>query len=412
MKNISSLLSAASFGVTFAAIFTCIVILAFVVMIVLLWWVDIKKKPINALFKAMKKGIFNAFDKVNDFFTAGSTVKTIYQDKTLNYSGTEFLPVPTKAPTDKYTYEFVGWDKNGVDQNGNFVVRAIYLQRVIKCYVNVFDDDKATLLKSLVVEYGAGANLSELNPKKPETKEFSYEFVGWDKDITAFYGNTNVCAVYKAIPKKYSYTFFDEDGQTIVSQGTALYGTPIISPSAPQKESTDKVVYEFAGWKNYNEGMLLTKDYSFVAMFEKRAIDKEVASSVIKADGTVVRSAKPEQKQTAPLYSEIKKVNATEPKEEDFLHGSVGAQIASNLKKEHSAQETVEPKQTTQSTIQSSAIVLTPNEKNDEIHQKIQLVSNKDAMKIDNQPKEDEKSDDDVFNNMVVNVNRVRIKKK
>ena len=40
---------------------------------------------------------------------------------------------------------------------------------------------------------------------KPDTKEFSYEFIGWDKDIDAFYKHENVYAVYKAIPKKYTY---------------------------------------------------------------------------------------------------------------------------------------------------------------------------------------------------------------
>ena len=31
-------------------------------------------------------------------------VKTVYSDKTQNYSGTEFLPIPTKAPTNQYSY--------------------------------------------------------------------------------------------------------------------------------------------------------------------------------------------------------------------------------------------------------------------------------------------------------------------
>ena len=52
------------------------------------------------------------------------------------------------------------------------------------------------------MEYGSGINLSELKPHKNETKEFVYEFVGWDKNIDAFYNDEKVYAVYNAIPKK------------------------------------------------------------------------------------------------------------------------------------------------------------------------------------------------------------------
>lgn len=332
MKNMSSFLASSNPGLTFSIVFTIVVVLMFLVFVLFLWWVDVKKKPLRELWITIKKGIGTFFDKVFGAFTVNRTVKTVYSDKSLNYSGTEFLPIPTKAPTDKFTYEFVGWDKNAVDQNGNFVVRAIYLQRVIKCYINVYDDDKTSLLKSFVVEYGAGVNLENLTPTKPETKEFSYEFVGWDKDITAFYGNTNVCAVYKAIPKKYSYTFFEEDGNTVISQGTALYGTPIIAPAAPQKEANGTDVYEFVGWKNYNEGMLLTKDCSFVATYAKREVDGEGQASIIKPDGTIVRGVK-KLAQTAPA-EKIAYVAKPEVKPQSFdtdkneiLHGSVGSQI-------------------------------------------------------------------------------------
>ncbi len=416
MKNMSAFLAAASFGVTFAIVFTIVVVIAFIAVIVLLWWVDVKKKPVKEFWKAIGRGFYKFFDKIYEFFTVNSTVKTVYSDKSLNFSGTEFLPVPTKAPTDKYTYEFVGWDKNGVDQNGNFVVRAIYLQRVIKCYINIYDDDKATLLKSAVVEYGAGVNLDNLKPSKPETKEFSYEFVGWDKDITAFYGNTNVCAVYKAIPKKYTYTFFDEDGKTVVSQGTAIYGTPIICPAAPQKESTDKVVYEFAYWKNYSEGMLLTKDCSFVALYEKQDIDTEVASSVIKTDGTIVRAKKQEKKPIATsIYSEHKPETTTKSKldNDDYLNSSVNSQLMSHLKPETTKEK--ETKNLVQETADGTKILHPAQD--EEIHQKIQLVTSKEAKKIESEQPAKQKTnntqkseDDELLKNMVVN--RIRIKKK
>lgn len=302
MVNTSAYL-AASFGVTFAVVFTVICTLIFSAVVVCFWWVDVKKKPLKQLFAYIKKGLWTVCEKVGELFTYNNTVKTVYSDKSLNYSGTEFLPIPTKAPTNQYTYEFVGWDKNGVDEKGNIVVRAIYLQKVIQCYINVFDDDKTTLLKSAVCEYGAGVNLSDLHPTKPDSKEFSYEFVGWDKETTAFYKNENVYAVYNAIPKKYTYKFVEEDGETIISQGTAIYGTPITPPSAPNKISKGDGVYEFASWKGFSEGMLLTKDSVFVAEYVAKPVGGLGSSSIIKTDGEKIRVV-PEIKLTPDEDSE------------------------------------------------------------------------------------------------------------
>lgn len=428
---------ASNAGLTFSIILTVLVVIAFSVFIVILWWVDAKKRPVKELWRIIKKGIYNFFDKIFSAFTVNKSVKTVYSDKSMNYSGTEFLPIPTKAPTDKFTYEFVGWDKNAVDQNGNFVVRAVYLQKVIKCYVNVYDDDKTSLLKSFVVEYGAGVNLDDLTPSKPETKEFSYEFVGWDKDISAFYGNTNVCAIYKAIPKKYSYTFFEEDGKTVVSQGNALYGTPVIAPTAPQKETNGADVYEFVGWKNYTEGMLLTKDCTFVALYAKREIDDVGQSSIIKPDGTIIRGVK-KLVQAEPV-EKVTIVAKTEEKEEmiennanDFLHGSVNSQISPV---EQKAEEPVEEKPVQVEVVQKTEpvevqkphrvldarTIIAQNQpdyaegQDPEVHQHIELVSNKRAVKIDDNKNVQKTSnsneqnvEDRVLQNLVVN--RVKIK--
>ena len=277
---------------TFVILTTVLVVLLLLFAIFFIWWVETKKKPMKEFWKMVGAKFYSFFESIYDVFYSNAEVKTVYSDKSLNYSGTEFLPIPTKAPTNQYSYEFIGWDKNGVDENGNTVVRAIYLQKVAKCYVNVYDDDKSTLLGSYEVEYGAGLALSELKPSKPETKEFSYEFVGWDKNTDAFYKNENVYAVYNAVPKKFKYEFLEEDGKTVVSQGNAIYGTPINAPQPPKKESEDvNGVYEFAGWKNYEENMLLTKDCQFIATYKLVPIGGTGSSSIIKTDseGEVVQ---------------------------------------------------------------------------------------------------------------------------
>ncbi len=273
-----------NFGVTFAVTFSVCVLVIFILTMFFMWWVDVKKRTIKSFFVGIKNGIFKACEVVNDFF-ANEKVKTVYSDKTLNFSGTEFLPIPSKEPNDKFTYEFVGWDKCGFDAQGNVVVKAIYLQKTKKIIVNVYDDDKATQLKSFEIDFGAGIDLTGLCPEKPETKEFSYEFAGWDKDIKAFYKNENVYAVYRAIPKKFTYTFFDEDKETIVSQGTAIYGTPIFAPPSPVKQNENGQVFRFSYWRNFKDDMILTKDCYFVAQYQSSPESSVFGSTVVDISG-------------------------------------------------------------------------------------------------------------------------------
>ena len=430
MVKIQNLLSAFNIK-TFVVITTVLVAVLLVTAIFFIWWVETKKKPMKEFWKIVGQKFYNFFESIYDLFYSNGEVKTVYSDKSLNYSGTEFLPIPTKAPTNQYSYEFIGWDKNGVDENGNTVVRAIYLQKVTKCYVNVYDDDRMTLLGSYEVEYGAGLALNDLNPTKPESKEFSYEFIGWDKNIDAFYKNENVYAVYNAVPKKYKYEFVEENGQTVVSQGVAIYGTPISAPNTPKKESEDasKAVYEFVGWKGFEEGMVLTKDERFVANYKLTPVGGTGSSSIIKTnkDGEVVKvvneaSLAPQEHSEHAEIQRARVVNSmrfdtpqdtinqkvTEVKigQTGVIHKKNGAFIQLNDTSEVEKFQKI-------NTGEHKANV------DNEVHQKIQLMTVKktaDVKKVQDEvitikpkaPKKD-KEKDDYFGNMMVN--KIKINK-
>ncbi len=288
MLNTNSILASSTMNILVIS-FSVLTVLFFLGAILFICWVDTKKRPFKEFMKVIGDKFAYGWGEFCRLFKFSGQVKTVYSDKTLNYSGTEFLPIPTKAPTNQYTYEFVGWDKNGIDENGNTVVRAIYLQKVTVCKVTVFDADKSTLLGTYDVEYGSGLNLSELKPHKNDTREFTYEFVGWDKDTDAFYKDEKLYAVYNAIPKKFTYKFIEDDGETVVSEGSAIYGTPIVPPSAPKKEPTERGLYEFAGWKGFENNSILTRDIQFYATYDFKPFGKEGSSSIIKNDGETLK---------------------------------------------------------------------------------------------------------------------------
>ena len=279
-------------------------------------------------------------------------------------------------------------------------------------------------MHSAVVEYGAGVNLADLHPEKPDSKEFSYKFVGWDKDTNAFYKNENVYAVYNAIPKKFTYKFIDEDGETVISQGTAIYGTPIIAPNAPKKDSSTDEVNEFSGWKNYTEGMLLTKDIVFFAEYTKKHVGGIGTSSIIKTEGENVRVV------------EESKLS----KEEDLAQDDIKLnRLASAIKfdagsKQETAVAEIRHSSGTGVIRKKAGMVIEQNQtakfqainsserqtvSDGEVHQKIQLMTIKKTADVENtnskiikiKPKpEKEPEEDELLKNMMIN--KIKIDKK
>lgn len=431
MLNTNSLLLSSALTVL-TVLLSVFTVLFLIVVVLFIWWVDTKKRPFKEFLQIVWDKIVLVWSEITNALTDWfkDNVKTVYSDKTLNYSGTEFLPVPTKAPTNQYTYEFVGWDKNGIDENGNIVVRAIYLQKVTVCNISVFDADKTTLLGTYNVEYGSGVNLGDLKPHKNETKEFTYEFVGWDKNTDAFYGDEKIYAVYNAVPKKYTYKFFEEDGKTVVSEGNAIYGTPIVAPVAPKKEPTDKGLYEFAGWKGYELNTILTKDMSFYASYEFRPFGGVGSSSIIKTDGEEVKIV--EETKLTPeedsSHEEIKKtlnaeavgfdakVNGVENKHEvtEIKLGQTGV-----IRKRQGG--FVQMNDTNAEKFKRINTGEATGNTDKDVHQKIQLMTIKKSTEVEPvkteeqkvitiKPKKDSISENDILNNIMIN--KIKIEKK
>ena len=124
-------------------VFLCVAVLTAIFVALFVWWVEKKKKQGIGFFAAIFGSIYNAIDNFHNIVT-GNRVKTVYSNKKRCYSGTENLEVPKKASTEQFDYEFVGWEKCGMDNDGKPVLSPIFLAHVKKLAVNVFDDDKET----------------------------------------------------------------------------------------------------------------------------------------------------------------------------------------------------------------------------------------------------------------------------
>ena len=69
-------------------------------------------------------------------------------------------------------------------------------------HVVFVNDDETTVLYEADVLKGSTATYGGEDPTKEEDDEFTYEFDGWDKDLTNIQSDTTFVAQYKAVAKE------------------------------------------------------------------------------------------------------------------------------------------------------------------------------------------------------------------
>lgn len=104
-------------------------------------------------------------------------------------------------------------------------------------------------------------------------------------------GNRTLYAHYQSTTQ-YSYTFYHYDGETVVASGKLVSGSTIPVPEAPTRPSDSQYYYTFTGWSGYTEGMKITKDVTFTAQFEAKAVSEatELTTTAYRISGDYLRA--------------------------------------------------------------------------------------------------------------------------
>ena len=167
-------------------------------------------------------------------------------------AGSIEAPTATKAADAQYIYTFAGWDPELETVKSNTTYTATYNATVNKYTVTFVDEDGTTLKEATAYDYNTPAGSIEApTATKAADAQYIYTFAGWDPELETVKSNTTYTATYNATVNKYTVTFVDENGTTVLKEVTECpYGRDAdsVKPSNPTKAADAQYTYTFAGW--------------------------------------------------------------------------------------------------------------------------------------------------------------------
>ena len=181
---------------------------------------------------------------------------------------------PIQPADEKYSYKFTWWEPKLSEVKWNTEYRAKY-EYIINKFTITWENEDWTIIDTIEVAYGQMP--THENPIQPADIHYSYEFSGWEPEISEAIWNTEYRAKYKYTVNKYTVTWKNEN-ETILGTSEVEYGTtPIYSGATPTKESTEKFEYTFAWWEPEIEGVKW--DIIYTAKYTKSPITKDEESN-------------------------------------------------------------------------------------------------------------------------------------
>lgn len=215
--------------------------------------------------------------------------ETVIKTEKVKYGHSATPPTGlTKEETNKYTFEFVGWDKYYYNITNDVTIKAIF-EPSFQEFKVTFKNPNGEIIKEMMVAYGHSAIAPE-NPKMAPTIEYSYRFKGWDQTFDYITNELIVTAIYNENPNLYqisyvtncdatyptNYYFFNED---VIEPTGIVNGNSVLEGWYYDSEFTQKCTFPlrlkenttiYAKWiskytvKFYDENSTLLNSYDVV----------------------------------------------------------------------------------------------------------------------------------------------------
>lgn len=139
----------------------------------------------------------------------------------------------------------------------------------------VFLSDDGTILEKRRYSTGDVILLPNDVPVKDDDENYTYTFLGWDKDVAYAYSDVVIQAVFSKALREYEVTFEDENGNVLTSK-KYHYGDSISIPEYYPSDVPDDTKQYTVSWdKNITEVFEDTTYKAVIVEVENNEIDKE-----------------------------------------------------------------------------------------------------------------------------------------
>ena len=217
---------------------------------------------------------FTGWDQDYHHVTMDLDIKALYEINKytvtfVDYDGENILKneevehgAAATAPNDptRTGYTFTGWDQEYKNVTSDLTVTAQY--EINKYTVRFFGQDGKTQIgENQTVNWNEAATA-------PAEKDIpaveGYHFTGWDTEFDHVKADLDVKALYEI--NKYTVTFVDYDGETILKNEEVEHGAAATAPNDPTRTG-----YTFTGWdkdfSNVTEDLTVTAQYEVAKVY-------------------------------------------------------------------------------------------------------------------------------------------------
>ncbi len=209
-------------------------------------------------------------------------VTFVYNDWDASSEGYAYgaTPVPDmeraeKSPDVATVYTFTGWNPaiTAVGQHSATYV-AQYSSNPRQYYVKFVAGSE--VIDSTMYDYNTPAAdvVVPPDPTKPSTENYSYEFVGWNKQIVDVKQNMMYVAVFETVDRKYLVTFDVAGVQTSAEYAYGTAAADIVLPEDLTKPATAQYSYTFKSWDK--EVVEVTGEASYTAVFDSALVEYSI----------------------------------------------------------------------------------------------------------------------------------------
>lgn len=187
--------------------------------------------------------------------------KNVSEGEVPTYDG----PVPERASTEVMTYVFTGFAPKvqPAFENATYVAQYNEIKKAFT--VTWLNYDGSVLEVDNNVPRNAIPSYDGVTPIKPKSAQYSFSFVGWNKELLPVTEDVTFTALFSHTINTYNVTW--KNGEATLKVDELQYGTtPVYEGEEPEKASTEALSFVFSGWSP--DIVPVSEDATYYAQFE------------------------------------------------------------------------------------------------------------------------------------------------